>query len=93
MVEQAAGGRWCDDSVAVSNIADSAQQFRGAGILEQEPRGAGLESGVHILVEVKGGQNQHLGIQWGRRDASSGLDTVHLRHPDVHEGDVDRHST
>ena len=92
MVEQTSGGRWGDDRVTSCDIAYCAQQLGGAGVLEEESGCAGLERGVDVLVEVEGGENEHLRVQWGLSDTPSCLDAVHLWHPDVHEGNVDRHS-
>src|SRR6202020_2290943 len=76
------------DGVAGRDGADGGDQVGGLGVLEQEAAGAGSQAGVDVVVEVEGGQDQHLGRQPGGHDVASRLDAVVAGHPDVHEHHV-----
>lgn len=65
-----------------------AEQPLRAGVLEEEPQGAGAQRRMDVLVEVEGGQRQHPGAAVHRRggqDAGARLDTVELGHLHVHQ--------
>ena len=62
----------------------------GPGVLEQEPRRAGLQRAVDVLVQVEGGDDDDgdrvLDVRPGQLPGR--LHAVEDRHPDVHQADV-----
>ena len=66
------------------------RQQGGAGILEQEAAGPGLQCAMHILIQVEG--RDHDDGQWVRDvragEPAGGLDPVEDGHPDVDEADI-----
>jgi hypothetical protein len=58
-VEQPSGGARRDDRVPGVHDPDRVDQVPGPGVLEQEPRGAGLDRLVDVLVDVERGQDEH----------------------------------
>ena len=57
--------------------------------LEEEAARTRPHRFVDVFVLIEGGQHQHPGGAFGLvEDASSRVDPVHARHPDVHQDDV-----
>src|SRR5580698_2747020 len=86
--DQALGGARREYGVAGGDGPDGGDQVVRLGVLEQEPAGPRAQSGVDIVVEVKGGQDQHLRRQPGRHDVAGRLDAVPAGHPDIHQHHV-----
>ncbi len=59
----------------------------GGSVLEEEAAGTGAQRLHHVLVEVEGGQYQHLrrAVPPGPGDLPGRLHPVHPRHADVHQ--------
>ena len=76
--------------VAGSDGSDRGDQLLRWIVLQDEPASAGLERFVDVLLEAERRQDQDPGRFIRREDASRGLETVEVRHPDVHQGDAGR---
>ena len=70
------------------HVPDSPHDLVRLGRLEQEPRSAGAEGTVDVLVEVEHRQHQDLGTSSAGHDATHTLDAVDARHLDVHQHDI-----
>src|SRR5215468_9270107 len=77
-----------DDGVPGEYSPDRGHELRRQRVLEQEPAGSGAQPGVYVLVEVEGGQQDHVGRRFGGADPRGGFDPVQVRHPDVHQHQV-----
>ncbi|CAM5367528.1 hypothetical protein SDIAM26S_02855 [Streptomyces diastaticus subsp. diastaticus] len=88
-VEEAARGRRRDHGVTAVHGTDRGEQFGRRNVLEHEPAGTGPEAGEGVLVQVEGGQDQHLRRVLGGADPPGGLHPVQARHPHVHQHHVD----
>ena len=60
VVEQPAGRAGRHHGVTGGDGPDRAEQLLRSGVLQQEPAGPGPQRGEDVLVEVEGGQHQHL---------------------------------
>ena len=80
----------CEQPVTSGNRPDGFDEGLGRCVLEQEARRTCTQRGEHVLVEVVGGQHEHLGRQrWiQRHQLTRRLDAVEHRHPDVHQHDI-----
>ena len=65
-------------------------QHLGLGVFEKESGGAGAQRGEHVLVQVEGGDHDHLDRVFGagRGEQARGLQSVHPGHADVHQHDI-----
>ena len=66
-------------------------ELGGGGVFEQEAAGPGPQRLVDVFVEVEGGEHQHSRPCWdggGAEDLAGCLQSVHDRHPDVHQDDI-----
>ncbi len=88
LTDEAVGSARRQDGVACGDGVDGGDQAGGLGVFEQEAAGAGPQPGVDVVVEVEGGQDQHLGRQPGGHNVAGRLDAVAAGHPDVHEHHV-----
>jgi phenylalanyl-tRNA synthetase alpha chain len=79
-----------EQRLSVGDHANAVQELGRAGVLEQEPAGAGLQALEDVGVGVVGGQDEDASSFGAARgdDPSGGLDAVHPWHADVHEHDV-----
>jgi hypothetical protein len=87
-LDEPAGGAGRDDGVTGDHGPDSRDQVGGERVLEQEAAGAGAQPGVHVLVEVEGGQHKHPRWLLLGADAAGRLDPVEVGHPHVHQHHV-----
>jgi hypothetical protein len=86
---QAAGDRRGQQGVAGADHPDGGHQVLGRDVLEQEAAGPGGQRGVHVVVQVEGGQDDHpRGAGVVGEDPPGGLQTVQFRHPYVHQHHV-----
>jgi len=85
------GHRGGEQGVAGGHHPDRVYQLGGGGVLEQEAARAGAQRGIHVVVEVEGGEHQY---SWpgraggGAEDLAGRLQPVHDRHPHVHQYDI-----
>ena len=88
--EQAGGDVRRDERVAGRGGVHGLGQQRGTGVLEEEPARARTEGGVHVLVEVEGGDDDHRErIGDGRSgEGVRRLDAVHAGHAHVEQAHV-----
>ena len=79
-----------DERVAVGGSVDRLHEELGSGVLEQEATGAGLQSSVHVLVEIerRDDHDRDRVGDAGAGELARGLDAVHVRHADVQEAHV-----
>src|SRR5215467_4802417 len=77
-----------DGAVSGGGRAHRGDQIMPRRVLEQEPAGSGPERLVDVVVEVERGEHDHLGRGRSAGDQPRRLETVHPRHPDVHEHHV-----
>jgi hypothetical protein len=79
-----------EQGVAGGDHADGVDEFGGGGVLEEEAAGAGAQRRIHVLIQVEGREHQHSwpGGAGGGEDLAGCLQSVHDRHPDVHQDDV-----
>ena len=95
MGDQPAGAGRRDHCIAPVHRADRGEHLLRWCILEHEAAGTGLDRLEHVLVQVERGEDDH---PWGLADAASsgigelggGSETVHHRHPDIHQHHVHR---
>src|SRR5699024_545222 len=73
------------------HMGDGRHQLAHGRVLEEEPARPGPERGVGVLVEIEGGQDQHVWTFVARADLPCGLHTAHPWHPNVHEHHVRVH--
>ncbi len=88
--DQATGDRWCDQRIARCDDADGVEELVGCGVFEQEPRRAGSQRRVNVLVEVERGEHEdpcRVEVVVGG-DQFGGCDPVEVGHPHVHQHDV-----
>src|SRR5215470_8920267 len=88
LVDEPAGRRGGEDRVAAGDGADSGEQLRGGRVFEEEPAGAGLEPGEDVLIQVEGGEDQHLGCLASGGDQAGRGYAVRAGHPDIHQHHV-----
>src|SRR5690625_4146933 len=95
--DEPSGGGGGDDGLALVHGADRGEHLLGRGVFEEERRGADLDRLEHVFVEVEGREDDDLrGVPAGaavrvrgRGECFGGGEAVHVRHPHVHEHDVD----
>jgi hypothetical protein len=90
LVEQPARDARREHRLAGGDHPDGLHELVGGRVLEQEPAGPGPQCLDHVLVEIEGGQHQHLrrAVPPGSGDLPGRLHTVHPRHADVHQDHV-----
>ena len=66
VLDEPAGDARRQERVAAGHDADGVEDLLGRGVLQQEAAGAGLDCGVHVLVEVERGED-HTRTPRGRR--------------------------
>ncbi len=88
--DEPAGDRRRQERLAGGDDPHGGDQLLGRRVLEQEPAGTCPQRVVDVLVEVEGGEHQHLRglLRLGPGQAPGRLDPVEVRHADVHEDDV-----
>jgi hypothetical protein len=66
-------------------------EFGGGDVLAEEAARPGLQREHHVVVVVERGEHEdaYPGQAFVGADAPGSLDAVHVRHPQVHEHDVD----
>ena len=80
-----------DERVSLRDDVHGVDQFVCGCVFEHEAACSGAERFVDVLVEVKRGEHEHPRWLIGRgavKDLPSGFQSVHHRHPDVHQHDV-----
>jgi hypothetical protein len=88
--DQTADGLRGQQSVAAGDHPDRVDQLGRFDTLAQEAAGPGPDRVEHVLVHLERGQDQHLHPRQRlvRGDHPGRSETVHLRHPDVHQHHV-----
>src|SRR5439155_1693571 len=81
---------WATRATTSRSRPVSTSMVGGLGVLDEEAAGAEADGFEDVLVELEGGEHQHLdaaqlvvGV-----DTAEGLQAVHPRHADVHEDHV-----
>ena len=78
----------CEQRVACGGHADGVDELASRCVLQEEPTGTCGKRGIHVLVEVEGREDDHLGGGLQCAHPPGRLEAVHARHPDVHEHDI-----
>lgn len=85
--DQTPADRGRDQAVAGRDRTHGVDQAVGVNVLQQEARGAGAQRAEDVLVQVEGGEYQHVGELFGDH-GPGGRDSVQPRHPHVHQDQV-----
>jgi len=88
--DQPPGDRGCEERLAGGDDADCVQELVRASVLEQEAARARAQSGVDVVVEIEGGENEHprVGQASVCADEPGCFEPVEVRHADIHQHDV-----
>ena len=89
LLDHPACDRRCEQRLAARNGPDSGHELLGRNVLEQKPARPGAKSLVQVLVHVEGREHDDLRLGALVAEQQAGrLDSVHGRHPHVHQDDV-----